>query len=500
MNADKTTLEQVRAALELRNQIAERLRYNAAEGYAPYGWQETYHGERDRDGTACRQVMLLAANQVGKSLCGAMDDSFHLTGRYPPWWRTGWPRHRGPIKMVVGGQTATALRDTLMSKLLGNMVGSDSWGTGAVPKECLPPREAVQRWPGIPDAVASVPVRHETDGRPDGESLLFFKSYDQDPRAWMGTGIDRNHLDEEPPQSHYSQALRSTIATNGVTKITMTPENGMTEVVQAFMQAKQPGQLLVQATWNEALHLDAQTKAQLLVAFPEHERDMRTRGVPMLGSGRVFPVEESVLRVEAFAIPEHWHRIAGMDFGNNHGQAVVWLAVDPSALAPDKRVVYVYDCYKRVNPSHADHAEAIKGRGAMIPVAWPHDGMRRDGYAGEGLAVIYRNLGVNMRREHFRNPPPDNTNAREPGIQAILLAMQAARFFVFSHLEDWFKEFRMYHRKDGEVVPVNDDLMSATRYAFMSRRHAMMPRRKSEDDGPVPGTLDYSPFSRREAF
>jgi hypothetical protein len=31
----------------------------------------------------------------------------------------------------------------------------------------------------------------------------------------------------------------------------------------------------------------------------------------------------------------------------------------------------------------------------------------------------------------------------------------------------------MYHRKDGKVIPLRDDLMSATRYAFQSQRFAI---------------------------
>ena len=50
--------------------------------------------------------------------------------------------------------------------------------------------------------------------------------------------------------------------------------------------------------------------------------------------------------------------------------------------------------------------------------------------------------------------------------------MQSGRFKVFSHLNSWFEEFRMYHRKDGKVVPLKDDLMSATRYATQSVRNA----------------------------
>jgi hypothetical protein len=54
----------------------------------------------------------------------------------------------------------------------------------------------------------------------------------------------------------------------------------------------------------------------------------------------------------------------------------------------------------------------------------------------------------------------------------MLDRMQTGRLKVFSHLNDWFEEFRLYHRKDGLIVKQNDDLMSATRYAMMMKRYA----------------------------
>jgi hypothetical protein len=48
--------------------------------------------------------------------------------------------------------------------------------------------------------------------------------------------------------------------------------------------------------------------------------------------------------------------------------------------------------------------------------------------------------------------------------------METGRFRVFDDLNDWFEEFRLYHRKDGKVVKERDDLMSATRYGCCARR------------------------------
>ena len=70
--------------------------------------------------------------------------------------------------------------------------------------------------------------------------------------------------------------------------------------------------------------------------------------------------------------------------------------------------------------------------------------------------------------------------------------MTSGRFKVAAHLSQWFEEFRLYHRKDGQIVKEHDDLMSATRIAIMMKRFAQwvplgggtgMKRRQEVADG-----------------
>ena len=63
-------------------------------------------------------------------------------------------------------------------------------------------------------------------------------------------------------------------------------------------------------------------------------------------------------------------------------------------------------------------------------------------------------------------------NSVEAGLMEMLTRMEQGKFKVFNTLYDWFEEFRLYHRKDGKLVKLKDDLMSATRYAAMSLRYA----------------------------
>ena len=76
-----------------------------------------------------------------------------------------------------------------------------------------------------------------------------------------------------------------------------------------------------------------------------------------------------------------------------------------------------------------------------------------------------------------------------PGMISLTFYTEQCRrdkFKVYNTLNDWFEEFRLYHRKDGKVVKLYDDLMAATRYAVMMLREAktleppppfVMPRR-----------------------
>jgi hypothetical protein len=185
-----------------------------------------------------------------------------------------------------------------------------------------------------------------------------------------------------------------------------------------------------------------------------------------MGSGRVFPVEEGAFSEGRIEIPHYWPRIAALDFGWDHPTAVVWLAWDR-----DNDVIHLYDCYRVRQESVLIHAEAIKARGAWIPVAWPHDGRNETAQAqGVSLSAQYRKRGVNMTRDAATWP--DGSNGVEAGIMDMLDRMQTGRLRVASHLSDWWEEFRIYHREDGKLVKKGDDLMSATRYALMMLRKA----------------------------
>ncbi|TXN33869.1 hypothetical protein FV233_29960, partial [Methylobacterium sp. WL7] len=74
----------------------------------------------------------------------------------------------------------------------------------------------------------------------------------------------------------------------------------------------------IQATWDDVPHLSAEQKAKMWNDMPAHQREARAKGIPVLGSGRVFPVAEESITCAPFQIPSYMPEIVGIDFGWDH--------------------------------------------------------------------------------------------------------------------------------------------------------------------------------------
>ncbi len=157
----------------------------------------------------------------------------------------------------------------------------------------------------------------------------------------------------------------------------------------------------------------------------------------------------------------------------------------------DTDTIYLGACYKRKEATPLEHAVSLK-RWGKFPWAWPADAYQRDKRSGGTLKQDYIDCGLNMLAEHATHP--DGGTSVEAGVMDILTRMQTGRFKVFSHLSPWLDEFRQYHRKDGNIVKLKDDLMDATRYAVMMLRYAQpayMQEEWHDEDRGVNETTGY---------
>jgi phage terminase large subunit-like protein len=434
---------------ELLDEKDRRVRQNALANFIPYSWQKKFFSL----GTNKPQRLLMAANRVGKTFCGAVEMAYHLTGRYPDWW-TG-RRFTRAIQAWAGSNTAETTRDGAQKTLFGDPGNPAELGTGTVPRKYIgytPKRH------GVDGALAFVLVKHVS-----GQwSKIQFKSYDQGREKWQVAGVDAIWFDEEPPDDIYGEGITRTLDLQGLTILTFTPLKGMSDVVRRYIDpnSKAGGQAVVNATWTDAPHLDAKTQGELLESIPLYQREARSKGIPALGSGKIYPVAEEVFLIKPIEIPQHWPRLFALDVGWRR-TAVIWGAHDR-----ETDTIYLYSEHYRGEAEVPIHASAIRGRGAWIPGVIDPAANGRSVADGEAVIDLYKGEGLDLKSA---------INTVEAGIFEVWKRLSTGRLKVFSSLANWLNEFRLYHRDEkGRVAKKDDHLMDASRYLVMGIRGAMV--------------------------
>lgn len=458
-------------ASKVLGELIDQLENYKLFSYKPYPWQKKVHNLlRDN-----QEVMASAANRVGKTFCGAAETAMHLTGLYPDWWQ-GY-RVNGPCLVWVGSQSTEQLRDVTQKELIGDL--GAGYGTGAIPKMCL--GKPQKRASSVTDVIDKIEITSFIDGdmtRPHKQkSVVQFKSYEQGWQKFQGTAPHFIWLDEEPDYKIFTECQTRLGTTQGRMLITFTPLSGHTDMVQHFTEEK-PGTAMVMAGWDDAPHLDKKWCEEQLQRYPAHERDARTKGIPQLGTGRVFPFSDDDVVCDPFKIPRHYAQIIGIDFGSGtdggHPSATVKLAFDR-----DNDIVYVVAAHKKKGMDALQHSENIIRMGGgvyteQIPVAWPHDGVNTIKGGTTKLHRLYRQHNVYLLGRTARyDEKIGGGQPVEPIVMEVIERIQTGRFKVFSNLGDWLAEFRNYHRNDkGRLVDRMDDILKATFYALMDIRKA----------------------------
>lgn len=413
------------------------------------------HLEFFRAGATHRQRCFMAANRVGKTEGGGgYEVALHLTGRYPDWWEGR--RFDHPVTGWAAGDTSQTTRDTVQYKLLGEL---DELGTGLIPAEDI--IEIKRKAGSVPDCIETIYVRHVSGGI----SRLTFKSFDQKRKAFQGTEKDFIWLDEEPPMPVYQECLIRTMTTDGLMMLTFTPLEGISEVVLSFIPGgKLPddGRCLVSgskyvvfASWDDVPHLTEEAKEELLAEIPPFQRAARSKGIPQLGAGAIYPIDEEEYKVKPFAIPQHWPRGYAMDVGWNW-TAAIWGAHDR-----ENDIIYLYVEHKRSHAEPVVHADVIKRNGKWMTGAVDPASRGRSQKDGESLFECYSDLGLNLTNAN---------NGVESGIHQVWQRLTTGRLKVFSTNSAFFNEVRLYRRdENGKIIKENDHVMDAVRYLVATK-------------------------------
>lgn len=448
----------------------ERRRFRQIDFFKPYKKQAEFF----EMGAYKRERLYMAGNQLyGKTTAGAVETTCHLTGRYPDWWKgRRWDR---PVTAWAVGESGALVRDVQQSKLCGEWSkahgpDAEDWGTGYIPREYLLDRTLGR---GVQYGFDSITVRHITGGI----STLGFKAYEQGRAKVQGKPLDFVWPDEEPPLDIYGELLARIAMTGGMVMVTFTPLNGMMRVVPRFINDDSAEAKRDRGVVKAGLRdVEGKTKEEvdsIIAGYEPHEREARINGEPLLGEGAVWEgINQDMIKMPFMPlseIPLEWRKLWGTDFGIGHPFAAVLATHDA-----DTDIIRIVHEIRVKDALPAHHVMMMRATAAEPPMAWPKDGGDREQSSGEQLVTYYKTKGnqpgMNVRATHAQFPHGGyNTEA---GVAEILTRMRDGRFFVSEHCTRWFEEFTGYHRKNGLIVKLNDDLMSATRIAVMDIRHA----------------------------
>lgn len=486
--------------LEKDYQRFHRLEYDThpnreGHGYRPYAAQFEFHAA----GKNNNERMLSGCNQGGKTYTTSAENAFHLTGRYDIFHKVNgveWPGRRfyTPIHMWALGESGEQARDLVQMQLFGGAPETDNWGTGWIPLEDLGTPVMSRTTSGLIDYC---PVRHYTNGKFDGWSYVWIKSYGKGRSRLSGKPLHVVNCDEEPPTDVYGELLPRTNTTNGLIYVGFTGMRGYSQVVRRFKDPEST-QTKLSLTKMGILdipdaphgHYTREEKASIIMKYPKSERAARAHGEIHAGAGLVYAMEIDRVQVKPFTIPDWWPKLNAIDFGfSDHPTALAWGAFDTDSNPNLKEATcYIYRGYRETEPSHANVVSANRSE---VPVAWPVDGLQqtRGRDSAVHIAKLFNDEGLHMIGGGTKGPAgapnyahfPDGTNGLQSGIDEMRNLMLQGKFKVFSNVYAFWDEFGMYHYDEkGNLVSLYNDFLDACRYLIMMRRRAVVIALKPE--------------------
>lgn len=493
-----------RHAKRMYTEFQYRQKYRRIDFYKPNNKQRLFHN------TIARERMLRAGNQQGKTHSVGAEMVFHALALYPEWPDSAFtgrkfltpPKIERPYDFIgwAGCTTSSTTRNGIQAKLLGDFKSQGGLGTGLIPLDNIT-RVGMAR--GIDVFVDTINLTREGGG----PAIIRQKTYEMGREGWQGEPVDVIWLDEDlgtdaGKQDIYGECLARLTTTDGIIMISMTPVPGATEMRKRF-KAKTSGTAEINMNVNDTLvsnggHIPDERLPELLSQYKESERATRLYGADMQGEGSVFdfPVDGIKHRLDPADVPLHWPWLWGMDFRHSgsistgHPFAAVLACWDR-----DSDTIYVMHVERMLGLA-SSHVVAMKAYPRWeAPVAWPHDGGRGGSVvSGDTLAQTYKKLGLNMRPTHATLP--EGGFDFEGGLRIMENRFGAGKLKIAAHLHAWFDEYAGYHRKNGLVVKVDDDLLSATRVLCMDIRFARTVEqftayRRSRQRGQRPPGTDF---------
>jgi hypothetical protein len=211
--------------------------------------------------------------------------------------------------------------------------------------------------------------------------------------------------------------------------------------------------IAIAATWDDVPHLSERAKREMLDATLPYQRDARSKGIPDMGAGAIYPISQDDY-ITTRKMEDGWPRAFGLDVGWKE-TAGVWLAWDREGGC-----VYAYDEYFRGEAEPAIHAAAIRAKGVWIRGTVDPAAAGSSQIDGAKVIEVYAELGIELT-------PADN--AVTAGLTKVWNLLSTGQLKVCAHLTHLLRQLKMYRRDDkGRIIKKNDHGPDALRYGVMT--------------------------------
>lgn len=352
-------------------------------------------------------------------------------------------------------------------------------GTGMIPRDNI---EFEQGMVKDGARIRSCFIRH-ADG---GYNTLHFYGSNNESNL-MGQAVKFVWMDEEAPHGSlelYSQCVTRTATTDGFVMFTSTPEAGNTALNQMF-DNDETGLLYLQSvSWDDCPHLTPEIQEKLLAGIPEWQHDMRTKGLPVIGTGAVFPFKDSEITIDPSEFDLYSNPriqvIAGVDFG---------MTVDPSAIVyaaydPDADMYYLFhesvldESQEARTPKNISRT-ILESALPNIVINTPHDGGIKSANP-EAKAKQMLKYGANVFPSQMINPieytgdifgKKRSANDIITGLDIMNEMFRDGKLKVLSNMSSFIKEksgyFYVPKNGGGVAFAGAEHTIDAARYALM---------------------------------
>lgn len=452
---------------------------NKIDFFKPYDWQLDYW----KNTLTKKQLMLDAAVRVGKTDTTTAAAANWLSNYYPDNWN-GF-RFNYPIVLYALGNSFGQIKRVLQKKMLGEYdAEKKEFKGGWIKKRFISTNPKDIDWNGAVKGLVNSIKINTVSGL---QSTYYQFSYNQGQLHLMGDDVDVAIIDEQPKDPTIAPQITNRLSlgmkgSGGILLISMTPELGDTPLLLRFKNDLQDHQYYRKVTWWDCKHWTPEAIKRELSSLPPYLRDLKSKGITVLGSGIIYPFLEEDIVERLERVPDHFKHLGAIDIGINTG------AIGYFVVNPDNDKIYLKEAFRTDGWGTERIANKMLSFGKNTPWAWPHDGNQVKENDGVIITKVmhFRSLGLKMLKDpacvkYTEDGKVKKSFRVETGIAIAYDLYYKSLLKICPEVDPKFhQEMRLYYRDRGKIKAklneagekIGDHLLDMKRYGVISIEYA----------------------------